>query len=123
MKLQATPLLFAALFGIATLAGAATDPAPAPAFMAAPAPAMSLAAPGCAAQASNAATLPNLLPNATFASTICGACSQDPCKNATYNQACHKGTSTTIGHCLSPLGNDCSGTTAPACQCWSGPLP
>jgi hypothetical protein len=126
MKTHAALLLFAVLFGIAALAGAATDPAATPAFMVAPGPIMSQSAPDCAAKAANAAnaaTLPNLLPNRTYASTLCGACSQNPCKNAVINQACHVGTSTTIGRCLSPLGNDCAGTTAPACQCWSGIIP
>jgi hypothetical protein len=122
MKTHAA-LLFAVLFGTAALAGAATDPAAAPAFMVAPGPIMSQAAPDCAAKAVNAATLPDLLPNKTYASTLCGACSQNPCKNAVINQACHVGTGTTIGRCLSPLGNDCAGTTAPACQCWSGIIP
>lgn len=112
MKIRFILLIFAALFGAAALAGAATDSAAAPFVLAAPAPA-------CATQASTL-NLPGLLPNAIFASTVCGTCSQDPCKNRVVNTTCF--IFNRQGTCQSPDATTCSGTTAPNCLCYVGNL-
>ncbi|HEX4496475.1 MAG TPA: hypothetical protein VIE43_12460 [Thermoanaerobaculia bacterium] len=118
MKTRLMLLIFVVLLASSALAGAATEPASLPAV--APAPSLALvASPACAANASTL-NLPGLLPNAIFASTICGACSQNPCKNQTVNTTCF--VSNKRGSCQSPDETTCSGTTAPNCLCYVGNL-
>jgi hypothetical protein len=120
MKTRFTLLIFVVLLASSSLAGAATDPATATAPSVAAAPSVALvASPACAANASTF-NLPGLLPNAIFASTICGACSQNPCKNQVVNTTCF--VSNKRGSCQSPDATTCSGTTAPDCLCYVGNL-
>jgi hypothetical protein len=109
MRMRSTLLLFIALLGVATFAGAAA-PAPSPAFM----------APACAADAS---TLPaaGLVPSPlAAANSVCGACSQNPCKNQLVATTCF--ISNRRGSCQSPNADFCPETTTWNCQCYVGPL-
>jgi hypothetical protein len=110
MKTRFVFLIFAALFGVATLAGAATDPAGTPAFM----------TPACAANASTL-QLPDLAPGKAFAAgSVCGTCSDNPCKNQNVATTCF--ISNRRGSCQPPDSNYCPGTTTWQCQCYVGPL-
>ena len=108
MRMRSMLLLFAALLGMAALAGAATEPTPA--FM----------APACAANAS-ALPVAGLVPSPLAASTsVCGTCSQNPCKNQLVATTCF--ISNRRGSCQPPNADYCSDGTTWNCQCYVGPL-
>ena len=115
LLLTAALLLMAAAASATTLPGG-TEATPLPAV---PAPAASSAAaqPGC-----NASLFGSDLPRLTPMTQTCGSCSQPICKGVVYNSGCYQNGQ--FGACLSPLGNNCTGTPFTwQCQCWSGPLP
>jgi hypothetical protein len=107
--MRSTLLLFTVLLAMATLAGAATAPAQAPAFL----------APSCAA---NASTLnpPGLVPNPILTTSVCGSCSLSPCQGRTVNSICFA--FNRQGTCQPPNSDLCPGTTTWSCQCYFGPL-
>ena len=118
-------LTVSVLLVLATVAGAATAPAVAPAAKAiAPGAAATAGEPLACGATSSLLGGTGLTPAPLFATTsaTCGTCSRNPCVGASYGQFCGR-IDGQNGYCLSPLGNNCSDGITFKCQCWYGPLP
>jgi len=124
MKLRSMLLVLVALLLVAGVAGAA--PAPDASPVAAPAvsaaASSSMDAPACGSSTSTLdAAIFSPAPSARAFNNSCGSCSSSPCAGAANNAVCgFRGG--LFGHCLSPLGDQCT-SGGWACQCWYGPLP
>jgi len=122
MKLRSALLILVVLLAVAGVAGASPNPV-APSSTA---PAVSLsaptdAAPACGSSTTLSASIFTPAPSARTFINACGACSSSPCAGAANNAICgFRGGQ--YGHCLSPLGDQCT-EGGWACECWYGPLP